>query len=524
MFLRPRGGILMIAFLATGFAGCVARRLAPPPRPAVQPSLTDLAPVHLYLREFAVAGLSEADTPIRVEALQNRFLDYLESRATFADVTFNLKGNAPITSPALELKVRMAASAETSRTWLLDVLNVYPFCGGLPLVPAWGEAETAITVILAPPDGPPIATYRETVRAPYSALFFAWYRVGFVEDAFARAAGEAFRRIADALPADINAYRGITRQMPSGEAPALFDPSSPTALASPSASVEPNVTVLEEAGYHIITRVPAAGPDGSVLKALKILGGLEFTELWGVAKVSSKARLESGAQATVASGTSREHGYRISLYSPPTLTGAFVYPVAGYLNQQIDNVDVHSTLSELNLLVPNEGDIGAVATDPETGGGVDAGAADVYHLAMQSGYGGFRTGFNLVSGGDWIETFMSATLGLNLVEYRKIQSILDECGSGQPRSACQTKRQGWDFLKSGAVGGSIGVRVPKLHTALRLNVDYEIYRKFTYDHPLNVRGPPIFDPDTSMFSNENVYMRGASLSSWVVQLALGVVF
>ena len=503
-------GVLAAGLLVVSLSGCVARRLAPPPLPPVEMSRVDVRPLHLYLREFNIDGASRADTPVRVEALQDRFLDYLESVATFADVTYNLSGEAQLESPALELRVQVSLTNEVQRTYLLDALNV-AFLGGWPLVPAWGDAETAVTVTVAPPGSPPIATYREIVRAPYSALFYAWYRRRYVEAAFTRALAEAFRKIASQLAADLPS--------PNGSLP-LPRSAPPT---PPTSGSDLNVTLLPEEGFRIITEAPSTLLDGSLAGYLKILGGVEVSGLLGVAKVSSAATLASGEHKEVAHGTSTEHGYRISLYSAPRSTGFFVYPVIGYLNQQIDNVDARSALSRLNTLNPANGDIKIVATDPETGREVDWTAADVYNLQMQSGYGGFRVGTNLVSGTERFETFMSLSLGLNLVEYRKLRAVTVECRTDLP-SICSAKHQGWDFLKSGAIGGTLGLRVPSWRTSLRLIFDYEVYREFKYSRAINIRGPPVFSPEDNRFYEENVSMRGASLTSFVVQLALGMGF
>jgi len=123
---QPCRIVLVAGLMAASLAGCVARRLSPPPRPYLQPNRVDLRPFHLYLREFTVTGGSTADTAVRVEVLQDRFLDYLESAATFKSITYDLEGSATPILPAVEVKVQIDVTQETQRTYLLDALNVLP--------------------------------------------------------------------------------------------------------------------------------------------------------------------------------------------------------------------------------------------------------------------------------------------------------------------------------------------------------------------------------------------------------------
>jgi hypothetical protein len=501
---------LLLAALA---AACASRRLTPVPAPTPQPQ-ANLERVHLSLREFNLVGQGENDTPIDVERLEERFLDYVESTASFREVAYDLEGRLQPEEPALELSVTVALEERTERTWALDALNV-PFVGMWPLVPAWGEARVEVSVALAPPGDGARVELRERVSAPYSSFFYSWYRSAPLEDAFARATAKAFARIAVAMPSAVaSALDG--------------EVASPVAVADqPTGTLAPIVdwpAELPHEGVRVIEERPP--PEGGVLAlVLGTLGGVEVAGFKGLARVSSKAFLESGAEAEVASGTATQTGYRIGLYSAPDVTSWFIYPALGYVSQKIDNVDTRSQLFQLNqMMPPDPRDIGAIATDPTTGGDIDAGVENVYHLDMQSGYAGVRVGASLVAGSEWLEVFGSFSLGVNLVEYRSIRSVLDNCDPAAPPSACRTKHRGWDFVQSGAIGATLGVRLPEAHTALRFIFDYEYYRQFEYERPLDVRGPAVYDPVNRLFQHEMLSMEGASLSSASFQLALAVVY
>jgi hypothetical protein len=511
----------LAAVLAAACVGaCTAAHLAAPSRPAVRMGRAHHETLRLLLRRFDVHGQTEVDTAADVELLQDLFLDHVESVAAFAAVEYDLARKRPADGNTVELGVELTLGGRHERTWVLDVVSG-ALAGLWPLVPAWGEAEVTLTATLAVPEAAPFATLRETVRAPYSAMFYAWYRREFVEQAYRRALDAVLARMASQVRVALDAHVAAGTPSPPSDSPEL-GLTGPSLVAEQS-EAEPPVVVLPAEGFNVITTVPPRR--GGLLEvALSALGGVEVSGILGIARVTSSAKLENGEKRQVASGNSRQLGYRVSLYSAPKRTGPFVYPVIGYLRQQIDNVDTPSLLSQLNVLRDDRGDIGAIATDPDTGREVDAGAANPYHLDMQSGYGGARVGYDLVGGTSSFELFASLTLGLNLVEYRTIRSELAECGTDATSRECRTAHQGWDFLKSGAVGATLGFRLPRLHSALRFIFDYEVYRHFRYEHPLEVRGPAIYDEASGLFQHDFVFMRGASLECFSFQLALAGVF
>ncbi|MEE8410097.1 MAG: hypothetical protein V3T05_10850, partial [Myxococcota bacterium] len=417
-------------------------------------------------------------------------------------------------------------------------------------------------------DGTVVGEYWHGVQVPFSTLLFAWYRRGYIEKAYRRAYLEVFRQLAADIARDGAKLDALARgiEPPNGEAlgaladlnpisDALADLPDPPGISDHGNELpapdgveasdgmpgptgddyfyipEPvretggdAMTLLPHEGFHVITGADVLPFDATWLGALKLLGGVEVAGFMGNAHVSSRAIDQDGTVVEAASGNAPQNGWRISLYSAPESTGFFVYPTAGYMQQKIGNVDIKSALADLNPINAGRGDIPALASDPDTGVAVDPGTANVYHLDIRSAYVGARAGLDLVAGNDSFVFFASATVGINLGEYRQITAELDECGSDVDPAECISGRNAFEFLRSGAAGGTIGFKLPKIHTAVRLIFDYELYRKFRYSRALKVRGPAYYDAKDLIFKHSNLDIRAAELSAWNFQLSGALVF
>jgi hypothetical protein len=514
-------------------AGCEARRAAPPPRPVVATTPADLESVNLYLRSFEVEGLGKRATQLDIDRLQDALLDYVEGDTRLGSVQFNLSGRRQPEEPALDLHISMKLDQETERTWVLDAANVL-FLGSLPLVPWWGDVFLTLQARVVRPSGKLVTEYDYEIQSPFSAMAFAWYRRGYIERAYQRAYQEAFRRLAADIAADAPALtvaaKEITPTEPGAIAPLPEESTTDDEMAAieeigDERATDPwgGVVVLEPDGFHVIREYEIPEPEAGVWGVLKLLGGVEASIFGGLAHVSSQANDDNGSSITVASGDAEQSGYRISLYSAPESTGWFWYPTVGYLQQRIGNIDIASSLATLNRL-DDPNDIAAIASDPATGQATDPGSANVYILDMRSGYAGGRIGLDVVGGNQTVVFFASATLGLNLVEYRQIRARLQGCGAGVDPETCNTERSAFELLSSGAIGGTIGLKFPEIHLAVRLVFDYERFRDFRYEHPLEVRGPARYDPDKDIFEHPRMTMESASLWTWNGQLAAAFVF
>ncbi|MBI3179000.1 MAG: hypothetical protein HYZ27_05025 [Deltaproteobacteria bacterium] len=258
---------------------------------------------------------------------------------------------------------------------------------------------------------------------------------------------------------------------------------------------------------------PRPAFDGTVYGALRLLGGVEGGPLYGFARVSSRVKDETGEPVEVAAGSARQKGYRIALYSAPTESGWFWYPVLGFLSQDIEISDFRQSVE--SGTPAGATDIEAVCSDPDTGDTIDCDSPNTYALDMQSGFGGARAGYSVVAGSPNLELFLSLNAGLNAVEYRRIRA---EVG------AYAAQGTAWAWVSSGAFGMTYGLRLPKLHAALRFMFDYEWYRRFAYAEPVLFKGPVRYNADKQKHEQVPLFVEGARLGVWSFQVAAGMVF
>jgi len=550
---------------------CCAYRTAAPPRPVLAGlpvGATYLNDMSLNLGAFEIMGLGSQASRGDVEHLQDVMLDYLETKSIFKAVTYNLAGIKAVSPSELSLSVHLTIDQSSQRTYILDLLSL-AFYGGWPFVPSWGDVTIDLDATLSRADTTIVADYHHAVQAPFDALFYSWFRTDYVERAYRRAYQDLFIRLATDIAGDAKKLRAAVfepqphpgpsevakatvQSMVEGHLPessdqdltdlpqrALPDPFDRDFAAAPpdagaatvaaadseveASDLQEGLVVLPPEGFHVIRDVEESAFEPTLYGYLKLLGGIEFSSSKGLAHVSSMA-LDGGAfPMEVASGDATQSGYRVALYSAPKSTGFFWYPTLGYLSQRIANVDIDSYLGWLNRSVATDGDIPAVLSDPNTGS-VESLGANIYHLEMKSGFAGLRGGLDLVSGNEDVTFFSSATVGVNLLEYRNIQTVLDSCGSERPEIACVARRRGLDGMKSWAAGGTFGVGFPKLHVGLRAIFDFEYYRKFRYERGLEVRGPATYNADKGLFEHPRLHMGAASLYTFTAELAAAVLF
>ncbi len=494
--------------LGTLLAGCVARRTAPPPPVAPALERADLADTSLLLRDFMVTGLSYGDGRRDLIRLKESLLEYLLAGTdfeTFLSLSFGSAdaghGDVPAVAhgaKVLYADVLLEIDHTTYRTYILDALNVWPLgIFGGPFVPWWGQVDVVMTMTLSRPGEAPLWRFKRTVSKEFSAFFYTWWRRAYVEDTYADAYGEAFARASEAVAEDAAFLAGGTSRRV-----ALV----PMRVGEPTSAPNPNPMAL-------ITEKPPPSFEGPTGLVLTNLGGVEGSYIYGFARVGSRVRDEGGRRVEVAAGKASQRGYRVALYSAPTHTGFFAYPTVGYLSQSIDIADFRRYLPEAQVEGGTE--IDAVCSDPTDGSPIDCAAPNVYRLKMESTYGGLRAGANLVVGNRYVEAFGSLSGGVNLVEYRTIMARVATYRSSGSRT---------EFLQSGAVGATLGLRFPQLHSAIRFIADYEVYRSFRYEEPLEFKGPVVFNQDKQVFERPRTFVHAAGLSSLSLQCALAVTF
>lgn len=490
----------LIVFLA---AGC-ARHAVRPPIPAVRSQPAALAGVTLCVRGFAVEGLGPRDDGGALDSLRHAFVEHLQARTVFDRIEADAAAGAA-GGPVLFADVVLRLARTTHRTYILDVLSL-PVAG--LLAPWWGRIDATIEVRLSDRTGEEVGRYEHATEPRFRSVWWSWYRRGFVEDAYAR----AYQTLFTAVARDVDAGRGALAERLGVPVDVAKSAAPLESRASGELALPPPAEERPEERMHLLrTRPTVAG--GPWRAALAALGGVEASGIFGFARVASQVRDEEGRSIDIAAGDAIQTGYRVALYAAPRTTGFFVTPAIGYLRQEIEISDFRESLPESRVAGGEE--VEARCTDLDTGAVIDCFAPNLYTLSMRSLYGGARAGYNLVAGKSSFVLFASASAGINLVERREIEARVAQYVGRRTR---------WDFVRSGAAGGTFGFELPKLHTALRLILDYEWYRRFVYADPLQFEGAVIFNEDKQKYERPLRYVSGASLSSWSLQCALAFLF
>lgn len=567
-------GGLRLVLLAGLASACVAPRVVAPPGPTPLPHPPPArSHVELHLEHFDVVNMSQADDWDAPDRLAVHFLEYLGSAARYGAV-----GRVPMAAAPGHVEVGLDAivtvQVDDRRTFVLDVLFFYPFVGLLPIVPEWGQAVVRVDVSAAAGGGPrrPIASAE--VAAPYSMVFYSWYRTAPLEAAFARAYDRAFTEVgrqvaewtarlpdpealalASAPPAreavpvgtasvgalapapepdTSTATLGLGAQAPSTTStPAVALPAVPPSSSPPDAVPPPPSVVgrappppaadaelaapvrleLAETGFRLI-QTPLVGADRPLwLRYLAELGGLEVAWSRGIASVRSEARTESGVVETVGSGDAVSEGFKVALFKPPDRTGFFFPPSFGFLSQTIT---IRGFVEDVPIFdLPGADTIPALVTDPTTGAPLDPDEPISYELRLRSLYLGQQVGLNLVGGNEDVQIFGTLRAGVNLVELRFTDVTLD---------TAREKETSFEVFKSILGAAQIGISVPALHAALRASAQVDYWLPFRFEQPVDFLAQPRFDPEKQIFERQRVFVEGASLLQLNYQLSAVVLF
>jgi hypothetical protein len=475
-------------------SACAHRALAP-----VTPEPLGLAPAlaghDLRIRTFTVEGLGPRDSRAQLWELRESLADHIYAVAAFDEVSASLLGERLIGPGSLLIDVELRLERSTYRTVLLDLLTA-PAAN--LFAPCWGEVRGQLHIEVSTPAGERLAVIEREAQAPFSALFFSWWRSAYVERAYTEVYRALFVEAANAV--------ATVAQRAAGREP-VIDVATLVPAETERAVREPSPDY-----FQVVTSPPPI--DASTLAgALKVLGGIEAGTFYGFARVASQAKDESGNAVDIAAGKATQTGYRIALYSAPKSTGFFVSPLLGFMAQTISIADFRATLPK--VAVAGGHDIEARCSLPATGEAIDCGAPNTYELKMQSGFGGVRAGYDFVEGNSYVQLFGSASLGINLVEYRQIEARVADYRATGTR---------FEAVKSGAAGATLGLRLPRAHVALRFIGDYELYRSFSYAEPLEFKGFVSYNKDKQVFERPRTWVKGAGLTAWSLQCALAFTF
>ncbi|MBN1962768.1 MAG: hypothetical protein JW841_17695 [Deltaproteobacteria bacterium] len=388
------------------------------------------------------------------------------------------------------LDINLSLERHTHRTWILDLITY-----GI-LAPWWGEIKGRIDVDVVQPDHQS-ETFSKTTTKNFCAVWLGPYRRAYVENAYAQTYSDLFNATADF--ANQEYIRRNTA--PNADSPASFDNAPPK---------EPLTN--KDDSFHLIYERQEKTSNITQL-VLHALGGVQASVFYGKAKVSSTVKDENGNNVEVAAGKASQKGWGISIFGPPSTTGFYVAPALGFISQEIELADFRRTLPEAK--VERGIEIAAVCSNPATGATLDCSAPNVYRLLLKSGYGGLRFGYDLVTGNSTTVFVASANIGINILEYRSVNAKI---------ARYNATHQGFDLLNSGAAGLSLGFEFPRLHTALTLAGDYEFYRSFTFDRPLQFEGEVIYNEIKAKYERPLREVSAASLTAMTMRLSLAITF
>lgn len=566
---------VLYAVLALFAPGCVAQRYAAPYPPyarSVEPP-ADLTHVAVTLDAFDITNQSATDVREgdKREQMRRAFLQHLKSYASFGVfITDRARAEPPESLEDIRLRVYFSVEETENRTIVFDGLFFYPFIGFFPFTPQWGDAIVTGTIEMER-GGEKQLPVTVKVTAPYSMIFYSWYRVGPLEDAYARAHRVLFDQLLERLVARIGVRQREAPVLMASEPPvappiavelivaetiaatatvttAAVETSSASSASGfmlASAVVEPPpVKVIDSATRAAYLRASLAKLQASLQTSLpsdvilppdeagvifrpvhrdrdpgfwsnylSSLGGVEVSVTGGRANVQSRATTSKGELQTVGTGQATSSGYRVSLFKPPSVTGFFYPPTIGFLSETIS---IRGFRDDVPLFTPpNSTTIPAVVSDPTTGLPIDAGEPISYRLKLKSGHIGQSLGLNLVIGTDDVQLFSTVLAGINVFEVRH---------SDVTFAVDRVKGMSVAAFQSGSFGAQLGIAIPDLHFALRAAAHIEWYAAFSYPERVEFQARSAFNAEKQVFERERVFVTGASLTTFDWQLSAVALF
>ena len=440
---------------------------------------------------IAPEGTAEA----AAKALRSRLAATIEAAAPQA------AGKAPIT---LDATYRIGHT--TYRTYYLDAVALV-YLGLFPLTPSWGSAGVVLSLQGTRDAKTGAALPKPAVlcsRQRYHNLFFSWYQTGALNRAYERAHEGLLAALPSQLAPELHAEPdfGSALAWDTGRHCAFY-PSDKRFEFDKGGSLK-RVELLRPWQFRIIRDETVYQNDNKPTKTgfwhdyLSALSGVELGYFRGLAEVSSQAQSDSGP-FTIASGRATTEGYKINFFSPPTASGFFIYPTAGFFSL---NISIADFAGDIPLgRVPGAQDLGAVATNPKDGSPIALGAPNVYQLRLRSGYLGQRLGGTLVYGNPRTQLFLTAEGGVNLLEWRYTAVTLGPYEESKHHLAV-----------AGSVAGRllVGATFRPWHLALRCELNYEGYREFDYPRPLPFEAPVRYNAQTQAYERPPIHVGAAS--------------
>lgn len=411
---------------------------APAPSTLVESNISDQT---WKLAPLTFKGRTNKDKPRDIQALEERFKDYLKARVALGQES---------QSPDLTFKLELKAIRNHYRTIIFDLINA-PFA---PLIiggffnPEWGRAKVAGALTVYNRDQESIGHYLAFAEQDFSMLIYSWYRSRPIEDSFSASYRSVFEGLLKKLGQDnLTLVTSRPTHAPQSglddflEDPLLIDSLLQDPGTMPmktrhkkakeflqplelSQETKPAFVLHEEPEKieqtedkdraRIIYEKQPVVYSNRLLKGLAALGGFEGAYFTGEATVTSSIKQEDGTKIEVANGRALHRGYRVTLFDAPETTGFYWYPLIGFLDQSIDITDFYEEVPTIGTSIGTDIDADCTIIEDGVITEVPCGLPNTYNLHMQSIVAGLRMGFSFVAGTPYAQFFFSGTAGSNL--------------------------------------------------------------------------------------------------------------
>ena len=200
------GRLMIPAILLFIVASCTPRYIVAPPVPDAGSQKNGSSGIDVYLTSFKITNTSKTDNQSDIYSVKSKFIEYILAQNSFHDVIDATLQFSPKTGvPYVTMEAQVEPVLTKNRTWIMDILFIYPGCGYLPVpVPLWGVANVKTSLVLKDASGVTIGTYSKESPQKFNMYFYSLYRTGPMEQAFKAGYQSSFEQVSGALAQDMS--------------------------------------------------------------------------------------------------------------------------------------------------------------------------------------------------------------------------------------------------------------------------------------------------------------------------------
>ena len=200
------GRLMIPAILLFIVASCTPRYIVAPPVPDAGSQKNGSSGIDVYLTSFKITNTSKTDNQSDIYSVKSKFIEYILAQNSFHDVIDATLQFSPKTGvPYVTMEAQVEPVLTKNRTWIMDILFIYPGCGYLPVpVPLWGVANVKTSLVLKDAGGVTIGTYSKESPQKFNMYFYSLYRTGPMEQAFKAGYQSSFEQVSGALAQDMS--------------------------------------------------------------------------------------------------------------------------------------------------------------------------------------------------------------------------------------------------------------------------------------------------------------------------------